>query len=66
MLQAVRNLDTGKVLYFYACTPYEAMNKLKYYLSCSDKSAEKCVINKTQSNLHLYLDFKGQRYSIRM
>lgn len=26
MLQAVRNLDTGKVLYFYACTPYEADN----------------------------------------
>lgn len=66
MLQGIMNLDTGKTLYFYANTPYIAMEKLKYYLALSDKSAEKCIINKTDSNLHLYLDFKGQRYCIRI
>lgn len=66
MLHRVVNLDTGEAYWFHARTPYEAMTHLRYWLACSDGSAEKCIINKTESGLHLYLEHKGERWSVRM
>lgn len=66
MLIPVKNLDSGKILYFKSKTPYDAMTKLKYYLATIDSSAEKCIINKTESNRFLYMIFKGETYSVGM
>lgn len=66
MLHHIVNLDTHKGWYFQARTPYEAMCHLRYWLSCRDKNAEKCKINKTESGLHLYLIYRDETYSVRL
>lgn len=66
MLIPIKNLDTGKMLYFKARTPYDGMLQLKYYLSISNKSAEKSVINKIESNHFLYLIFNDETYSTKI
>lgn len=64
MLRAVQNMNNGKTMYFDANTPYEAMRKLVYYLNIADGRQE-LPINKTVSGEHLYVDYRGETYSIR-
>lgn len=58
-------LDDGRVHYFSAKTPYEALNKMVYTLNigCKDDNA---TINKTESNLHLYVEHSGKMYAVRL
>ena len=66
MIRAVQNIDDNKTLYFDASTPYEAMTKLLYYLSLSDGNAKYLSINKTESNLFLFVVHKGKTYSTKL
>lgn len=65
MMHVIKNVDNGKTMYFDAKTPYEAMQKLKYYLSLNAKSAKKSTINKTETGNFLYLVFNGETYCVR-
>lgn len=65
MLREVRNLHTGTSLYFSARTSYEAMTMLIYYLNTKG-NADDLTINKTDSNLFLYLDYNGETYATKM
>lgn len=66
MIIPVRNIDDKSTLYFDASTPYEAMTKLLYYLSLSDGNAKNLPINKTESNLFLFVVHKGKTYSTKL
>lgn len=58
-------LDDGKKFYFDAKTPYEAMRKMKYTLDLENED-KSCVINKTESGLHLWMEHTGKTYGIRI
>lgn len=58
-------LENGKEFYFDAKTPYEAMQKMKYTLDL-EKEDKSCVINKTESGLHLWMEHTGKTYGIRI
>lgn len=66
MIVPIKNMDSGAVLYFQSRTVYEAMNKLKFYLSIKDNDASKLVINKSPLNNFLYLVYKGETYCAKM
>lgn len=66
MIHAVQNIDENKTLYFDSRTPYEAMEKLLYYLSPSNGEASKAKINKTETNRFLYVVVKGKTYCTKM
>ena len=56
-------LDNGKQYYFDAKTPYEALDKAKYYLNLKHKD-EDVTINKTESGKHLYFEHYGMTYVV--
>lgn len=56
-------LDNGKVYYYDARTPYEAMEKMRYYLNLKATDND-CVINKTETGKHLYIDHCGLTYVV--
>ena len=60
----VRCLDTGVEFGFTAKTPYEAMDKMRYFLDLKQKDPG-ATINKTASGMHLWMDHSGRTYSIR-
>jgi len=57
-------LDTQKVFYFDAATPYQAMEKLLYYLNLShlDEDAKIQLVGKGR---HLTVIHNGNTYSVR-
>ena len=57
------NLDTGASWSFFAKTPYEAMEKLKYTLDLNHKDPA-AKINKTESGRCLYMDHSGNTWSV--
>lgn len=66
MIYPIISVDDNKTLYFNASTAYDAMKKLLYYLSLSNKSAENAQINKTETNRFLYVIVGGKTYSTKM
>ena len=62
MTRTVINLDTGTEYIFTAKTAYEAMRKMIYTLNISGKCD--AVINKTESEKTLYIEHKGNTYSV--
>ena len=59
----VRCLDTGAEFGFVAKTPYEAMDKMRYFLNLKREDPG-ATINKTVSGMHLWMDHSGRTYSI--
>lgn len=57
-------LDTHETLTFQAVTPYEAMQKLIYYLNLSHKDSA-ANVQMTKSGLHLFVIHHGRTYSVR-
>ena len=53
-------LDNGKQFYFKASTPYEALNKMKYYLK-----DDEAIINITETGQYLYFEHNGMTYVIK-
>lgn len=64
-LYRIHNMNTGAGWCFTAQTPYEAMTKLRYYLAIKDAKANDCVINKSESGKHLYLDYNDETWAVR-
>lgn len=58
-------LDNGNNYYYQAKSPYEAMTKMKYVLDLSNKDSA-CIINKTESGKHLFMDHSGKTYAVRI
>ena len=58
-------LDNGNQYYYVAKTPYEAMTKMKYVLDLDNKD-DACIINKTESRNHLFMDHSGKTYAVRI
>jgi len=57
-------LDTKRTLYFDAKTPYEAMEKLIYYLNLSHKDPN-AKIQLVGKGRHLTVIHNGKTYSVR-
>ena len=55
-------METGAIYVFSAESALEALEKMRYTLSLSDKRAEECRINQTASGMNLYLIYKGNHY----
>ena len=58
-------LDTGGEYFFIARTPYEAMQKMKYYLDTVSEDKD-CIINKNDTQFSLYMTHKGLTYATLM
>lgn len=61
---AITCLDDQRKFFMSAKTPYEAMKSLKYTLDLVHED-NKCIINKTQTGFHLWMDHSGKTYAVR-
>ena len=61
----VKCLDDGMAYGFQARSSIEAINKMVYYLNISSADAGSQV-QKTETNLHLYIEHCGKTYAVRM
>lgn len=58
-------LDNGNNYYYQAKSPEEAMTKMKYVLDLANKDGA-CIINRTKTGKHLFMDHSGKTYAVRI
>lgn len=66
MIVPIKNLDTEAILYFESKSAYDAMKKLKYYLSLKDKKAQESEIKISPLNNFLYVVYRGETYCAKL
>lgn len=60
----VINLDNGAEYIFTNVTPIEALQSMIYAINITEKCNS--IINKTETNKHLYFEHNGETYATRL